>query len=147
MVRPIEKQGERKNVYLSKEVVDTIEEMSKVEGLNFSQFIDMAIMQMKESENPQIALEKVQKEILIQEKELQELKVKEIALRKIIMNADKWRQELYKKRNDALKIIRNKILQNETIEEERVSKTWGRILHCSHIELLNEASLEISKGI
>jgi hypothetical protein len=147
MVRPIGKQGERKNVYLSKETIDIINEMSKVEGLNFSQFIDMAVTQIRETENPQILLEKIQQNIIIKEKEMNELKQKEIEIREIIKGIDKWKNNLNKKRTEAITIITRKLLNNEIVEAERIAKTWSRIIHCSYIDLINEASVQLGGGI
>lgn len=147
MVRPVGKQGERKNVYLSKETIDIIDEMSKVEGLNFSQFIDMAVTQIRETENPQILLEKIQQQIIIKEKEINELKQKEIEIREIITGIDKWKKNLDKKRTEAITIITRKLLNNEIVEAERIAKTWSRIIHCSYIDLINEASVQMGGGI
>lgn len=147
MVRPIGKQGERKNVYLSKETIETIEEMSKIEGLNFSQYIDMSIAQMRESENPQILLDKVQQSIIMKEKEIQELKAKEIEIRQLINGISKWKNNIQNKRKDAIKIITNKILRNEQIEAERISRVWARMLHTNYNDLLAEAISLIEKGI
>ncbi len=38
-------------------------------------------------------------------------------------------------------------IPHEVVEAERIAKTWSRIIHCSYIDLINEASVQLGGGI
>lgn len=146
MSRTKQKEGKSKLFYLENETIEEIRRCATLINLSDSSYIDFIIKREKLNRNPifkikDIQLKKQELQLKIQEMEKQE--------KQAVEEADKlhnWQEAKRIKKPQAIKILQQKILNNELEEAEEIAKTWSKLTGISPIELLLEAKDKIDKS-
>lgn len=140
MARPKVKDSIKVNFNIDREIVQRMKELTEFEGLTQSNFMEMLILRWDEGINPESKLN-----TLFQKRNLKDAELKKIDMdiekvsSQITLFNDLKRQKLRKK-PEALKIIEEKLLNDDPIDAERIAKLWQKNTGIPAFELLLEAS-------
>lgn len=146
MVRPIEKEGERKNYYLDKHTIKTIKYASSLNDCSASQFIDYLASQWRYELNPVEELKNLNEKKKKLKEELNELENKEQEVIKRMETIHKWQLEKKKKKPHAIENIARKIMNREHMDAESLAKNWSRMLGVPATQLIFEAMEKIKES-
>lgn len=134
-----------KSFSLEIDTTSRLKELADYEGLSESNFIDFLINQWDMGIDPNKRLKQLQKS----KKELNEKQAEidgeiEKTLTQISLFAD-WNKKKQVKKQEAIQILENLIINREYEKAEKISKTWQRITGTSNVELLVEAKQNLEK--
>lgn len=136
-----------KTYNLSDSTVYKLEELSKFEGLNKSEFIEFLIENWNTGINPTDRLTKILDERKNLSKKLLELDNQIEELNKQIKTFEEWKKIKQSKQNTAIQVIKRKILERDFEGAELISKTWQRITGVSALILLTKAQEELKNDL
>ena len=148
MARPKVKDSIKVNFNLDRELVKRMKELAEFEGLTQSNFIEILILKWDEGINPESKLNTLLQNRNLKDVELSkiDIDIKKVSDQITLFN-DLKRQKLRKK-PEALKIIEQRLLNDDMVGAERVARSWQKNTGISAFELLLEASNNIKdKGI
>jgi len=144
----LEEEKKAKLIYLTNTETELLEKGVQMEGFKSnSEYTGWLIKNHHQSINPA----KFLKELEEQEEKLQE-KIKEIKLKKKeIIRILELNKEIEiqknRKRPEALRIIKERLRNQDVFEAERLAKTWALMLNTSATELLTESMIQIKQEI
>ena len=148
MARPKVKDSIKVNFNLDRELVKRMKELAEFEGLTQSNFIEILILKWDEGINPESKLNTLLQNRNLKDVELSkiDIDIKKVSDQITLFN-DLKRQKLRKK-PEALKIIEQRLLNDDMVGAERVARSWQKNTGIPAFELLLEASNNIKdKGI
>ncbi len=148
MARQKTKDWKAKTLSLDVDSITQLAELSKFENMNESEFVEFLINNWNTGINPEEKLSELlnKRKLNLEKVSHIEEEIKNISDQ--ITHFNKWRKQKLSKKQDALNILGNLLINKEFEEAERVSKVWQKMVGVSSLELLMEAreSLE-KKGI
>ncbi len=136
------------NFSLDMESNQRIKELSELEGIGKSAFVEMLILRWDEGINPESKLDSLLKERKKIGFQLETIdsKIKQTGEHITLFN--KMKRHKLQKKPMALKIIENKIRVGEIMEAETMAKAWQNRTGTSALELMLEAQRNLEdKGI
>jgi hypothetical protein len=145
MPRKKERDWKKVNFSIDPIANEKLTELSKFEGVNKSEFIEILIHQWDSGVNPEIGLNNLlnkRKAIMAEVNQL-DIKIKEVSDQLVIFN--EWKHQKSKKKEDAVKVLERILLKNDFDEAQRISKFWQSKTGIPAFELLVEAKTNIDK--
>lgn len=147
MARPNKKDGVTKSVYLGRDILTKAENITNRKNISLSELIEISIANYIDNIDYEKEIFKKQQEIQKIDEEKNKLLKEEQKIRELWIKNLSWKEQLNKKKQDAIRIIMGKITKNQIAEAEQIARTWGRIIHINYEELLAEATTLLSSGI
>ena len=145
MPRTKERDWIKVNFSIDPKLNEKLKELSKFEGVNKSEFIEMLINQWDSGINPEIKLN----DLLSQRKLMQgkineiDITIKGVSDQLIIFN--EWKNQKEMKKENALNIIERSLMSHDFEETQKISKFWQKATGIPAFELLVEAKQNIEK--
>ena len=145
MPRNKERNWIKVNLSLDPAINEKIKELSKFEGVNKSEFVEMLVTQWDSGINPEIKLNELlnERKVIMGKVNQLDIKIKEVSDQLIIFN--EWKHQKSKKKEDAVKILEGALLKNDPDEAQRISKFWQKKTGIPAFELLVEAKTNIDQ--
>lgn len=139
------KEWERATYALDKETKEMIKELAAFERMSQSELLSFLIKNFDAGINPSNKLNMLLEERTKLNKILTNIdyQIKEVS--KQIKLFEEWKKQKQVKKVEAINILKNKILNKEFEDAERLSKVWQRMTGIPAIELLLESKREIEK--
>ena|SRR3990167_5060119 len=139
MGRKKERDTEKANFNLDKNIFQRIKELSSFEGLTQSSFIELLVMRWDEGLNPETKLKNLfqRREKIDGELKNTDAEIKRTSEQITLFNDLKRQKQ--KKKSDALPIIERTMAKGDFQQVENIARTWQRLTGIPAMELILEA--------
>lgn len=146
MARKKTKEWKASTYSLEDDAKGTLREIAEFEGLSQSEMLGFLIKNWDAGINPANKLNMLlqdRKKLSIQ---LEEIDKQIVLLTKQIKLFEDWRKQKSQKKDQAIEILKKRILNKDYEETERIARTWQRMTGIPAIELISEANDQIRRS-